>query len=172
MGQGAPVTVYLGLGSNVGDRQGNLRQAVRLLQRCGQVEALSSLYETEPWGYTQQPKFLNLVCQLSTSLEPLSLLHCLKEVERAVGRRPTFRYGPRELDIDILLYGELVLEMEELAIPHPGLPERPFVLVPLVELAPELEHPLLKVTMARLAEAVQGKEGIRWWALPGALQKP
>jgi 2-amino-4-hydroxy-6-hydroxymethyldihydropteridine diphosphokinase len=141
-------TIYLGLGTNQGDRLANLQAAraaftpvrsdpapsVRLLQA-------SPIYETEPWGFLDQPAFLNQVVKAETGLPPLGLLAYLKNLEAQLGRLPNFRYGPRLIDIDILLYDDLVLRLPGLEIPHPRLAERAFVLVPLVDLAPDLRYP-------------------------------
>jgi 2-amino-4-hydroxy-6-hydroxymethyldihydropteridine diphosphokinase len=165
-----PVTVYLGLGSNLGQREANLAQAVRLLVNSGQVKLLrsSSIYEAEPWGFTDQPSFLNAVLEIATILSPVALLELVKIVEAEVGREPTFRWGPRLIDVDILLYGDQVVQRDEpdLQIPHPRLGERAFVLVPLAELAPELVNPLLKVRVDQLAAGVEGKEGVKLWGPP------
>lgn len=161
------VTILLGLGSNLGDREGNLREGMRLLAADVTIERVSSLYETEPWGYREQPPFLNLVCQGWTALEPRALLSRCQKVEREVGRTATSRYGPRVLDADILAYGELVVEAPDLVVPHPRLAERAFVLVPLAEVAPGWMHPVLKQTAERLLGQVQGREGVRLWGPSG-----
>ena len=135
--------VYIGLGTNVGDRWGNLARALAHLQELLTLDQVSPVYETEPWGYTDQPPFLNAVASGRTDLAPRALLTSLKALERTLGREPTFRYGPRVIDLDILFYGERVLLAEELIIPHPRLHERAFVLVPLADLAPDLVHPVL-----------------------------
>lgn len=157
------VAAYIGLGSNLGDREAAIGEALGRLAALGTVRDVSSLYETPPWGYEHQPAFLNAVCRLDTFLPALELLRGLKEVERAMGRQPTFRYGPRLIDLDLLLYGDAVLRTPELEVPHPGLPERPFVLVPLAELAPGLVHPTLGRSMAELARGVPGRERVRRW---------
>ncbi|HZA26014.1 MAG TPA: 2-amino-4-hydroxy-6-hydroxymethyldihydropteridine diphosphokinase [Dehalococcoidia bacterium] len=166
----ASVTAYLGLGSNLGQREANLAQAVHLLSRCRQMQVLrsSSIYETEPWGFTDQPPFLNAVVEVSTNLEPASLLELAKTIETEVGREPTFRWGPRLVDLDILLYADQVIQQDnpDLQIPHPRISQRAFVLVPLAEVASDLLHPTLRVTVGRLAEDVEGKEGVRLWGPP------
>lgn len=156
-----PATVYLGLGTNLGDRLANLRLALARLQTLARLEAVSSLYETEPQGLSDQPLFFNAVCRLITGLEPQAFLRFLKNLEREIGRRPGGRrWGPRPIDLDILLYDDRVVDAPELTLPHPRLAERAFVLVPLCELAPELRHPLLGKTMKDLLTSV-GEKGVR-----------
>lgn len=164
---GAPVTVYLGLGSNLGDRSGNLLRAVELLAQELVVERVSSLYETEPWGYREQTRFLNAALCAVTRLSPLALLGLVQQVEQRLGRTPTFRYGPRSLDVDILFYGDRVLEIPRLTVPHPHLAQRAFVLVPLAEIAPGLCHPKLGNTVEQLLEQVEGREGIERCSVQG-----
>ncbi len=137
----ATATIFLALGSNQGERLANLRRAVRLLERCALVEELSSVYETVPAYVHDQPRFLNMALRAATQQPPRALLSCLKDIEREIGRVPGRRYGPRLIDLDILLYGDLVLDEPDLEIPHPRLSERPFVLRPLAELAPDLVPP-------------------------------
>jgi 2-amino-4-hydroxy-6-hydroxymethyldihydropteridine diphosphokinase len=146
--------VFLGLGSNMGDRLAHLRAAVEALEPAYQIERLSSAYETAPQLVTDQPAFYNLVCAGRTSLTPQDLLRFLKTLEARLGRQLRYRYGPREIDLDILLYGNLVLATEDLTIPHPRLAERAFVLVPLAEIAPDLLHPVLKRPIRELAAQV------------------
>jgi 2-amino-4-hydroxy-6-hydroxymethyldihydropteridine diphosphokinase len=152
--------VYLGLGSNLGDRLAILQAALARLAAQVTVEAVSSFYDTEPVGYAAQPRFLNAVCRGTTALEPEALLAFVKGIEAALGRQPSARFGPRLIDIDILLYDDLVLDTPTLTLPHPRLAERAFVLRPLAELAPELVHPVLGKSVAALAAAVGGKEGV------------
>jgi 2-amino-4-hydroxy-6-hydroxymethyldihydropteridine diphosphokinase len=131
--------VYLGLGSNLGDRQRNLERAVELLDQTPGIEVtrVSSFRTMAPFGVEDQPEFLNGAVEIETALDPPALLAAVKRIETALGRRPTYRWGPRVIDIDILLYDRLRWESPELTIPHPGLLERPFVTEPLGELAPE-----------------------------------
>ena len=135
-------TVYLSLGSNLGDRSANLKQAIASLRPQMDVKAKSKVYETPPWGYTEQDKFLNQVVKVKTYLEPEPLLKHLKRLEIALGRKATFHYGPRLIDMDILFYDALVLETPQLVLPHPHLHERAFVLIPMMDVAPDLVHPV------------------------------
>lgn len=162
----AAADAYLGLGSNLGNREAYLRAALRLLGLIGTVSAVAPCYETAPLYVTDQPEFLNTACHLTTRLEPVQLLDELQEVERLVGRTPSRRYGERALDIDILLFGDLVVSGPRLAIPHPLLAERAFALAPLADLAPEVVHPLLRKTIAELLREAPGRAGVR--RLPGA----
>ena len=137
------VTCYLGLGSNLGDSAGAVKEGVDRLVSEGDVVLvrLSSLYITRPWGHEDQPDFINAVAEIQTDLQPLELLEKARSVERDAGRVERFKWGPRELDIDLLLYGKEVLDLDALKLPHPLMAERAFVLVPLLEIAPDLVHP-------------------------------
>ena len=155
-----PHLVYLGLGANLGDRQGNLVQAIQSIRASASVESIASFYETKPVGYLEQPDFLNTTCQITTDLSSLELLHFLKQIERQMGRQASFRNAPRPIDIDILLYDDLVLDTPELVIPHPRMTERAFVLVPLAEIAPTVIHPTSHLSISELLQRVD-QSGIR-----------
>lgn len=144
-------SIYLGLGSNIGDRGANLRAALSRLAEFVRIARVSPVYETEPLLVEDQPLFLNLVCAGLTLLSPLDLLHALKRIERELGRVSGLRYGPRLIDIDLLLYDDLILTTPELTIPHPAMLERAFVLVPLAEIAPDARHPVAGQSIRNLA---------------------
>lgn len=145
-----PTQVYIGLGSNLGDRVAHLREAVRRMSDVLTVERVSNLYVAAPLGYVRHDAFINAVVQASVQLKPLELLRELQQIERAMGRRIGVEYGPRLIDLDILLFGTMQVETIDLMIPHPRLPQRAFVLKPLAELAPNLMHPVLYYTIGQL----------------------
>lgn len=153
--------VYLSLGSNVGDREENLRRALAHLAVLGKVVAVSSFYETEPVELTEQPWFLNAVVSLETEKPPRDLLDALLAIEIAMGRRRIRPKGPRTIDLDILAYGDQVVREAGLTIPHPALPYRRFVLEPLAEIAPGLIHPVLSKTMRQLKDALPPGPAVR-----------
>jgi 2-amino-4-hydroxy-6-hydroxymethyldihydropteridine diphosphokinase len=146
--------VYLSLGSNLGDRQAHLKLAIEKLRQLGAVPAVSSFYETEPVEMQQQGWFLNCVVKLETEAMPRQLLRRVLDIEQSMGRKRTQAKGPRNIDIDILLFGSSVVEAKGLTIPHPAMHERRFVLEPLAEIAPEVRHPVLKKTAREMRDAL------------------
>ena len=153
---------FLGFGANLGDRKKNLAEAIKALNSRPDVAVLrtSGVYETEPWGLTDQPKFLNMVAEIATSISPDELLERVKKLEHDMGREEGPRLGPRLIDIDILLLEDLVVDEPDLTVPHASLHLRAFVLVPLAELTPDSVHPVLGVTIGHLAEQVDGLDGV------------
>jgi 2-amino-4-hydroxy-6-hydroxymethyldihydropteridine diphosphokinase len=147
-------TVYLSLGSNIGDRAANLHAAVERIGKLGEVTAVSSFYETEPVEFTQQPWFLNVALELKTELMPKQLLSAVLKIEREMGRKRLQPKGPRLIDIDILLFDNAIVNDAKLTIPHPAMHERKFVLAPLAEIAAEARHPVLKKKISELLTAL------------------
>jgi 2-amino-4-hydroxy-6-hydroxymethyldihydropteridine diphosphokinase len=155
-------TVYLSLGSNLGNREGHLRRAIAALPPSGvQVQQVSSIYETEPVDYLDQPWFLNCVLEAETELEPSALLEALRLIESQLRSQKEFAKGPRKIDLDILLYGNETIATPELQVPHPRMLQRRFVLTPLVELAPELKHPAWEAPAAVLLERLTDPSQVR-----------
>ncbi len=148
-------------GSNLGDRKANLGQAVKSLEKAGTVLKTSSIFETEPVGYSSQPWFLNQAIELKTRLTPSELLLLCQDIEKSSGRIRTFPNAPRTLDLDILLYGELVINQPDLIIPHPRLWERRFALGPLAEIAPDVMHPVLGKSIRLLLETCPDSSEVR-----------
>jgi len=155
------IPVLLSLGSNLGDRAAALSTAIDALPPAVIVDRVSTFQETEPMYVTDQPAYLNAALLGRTAMEPEALLDALKGIERDQGRAPSLRYGPRPIDIDILILGDRVVSTPRLVIPHPRIAERAFVLVPAVEIAPDLRHPTLRRTIAELAAEVPGRETVR-----------
>ncbi len=147
-----PNIVYLSLGSNIGDREISLQDAIARLDGVGTVKSVSSFYETEPVEFTEQALFLNCAVALGTSFTPAELISQLLGIERSLGRERTQKKGPRTIDIDILLFGDLIVASPDLTIPHPGMAGRRFVLEPLAEIAPQAIHPGLKRTVQQLLD--------------------
>jgi len=142
--------VYLALGSNLGNRAANLKEAIVSLPPQLDVKAKSKIYETPPWGHTDQENFYNKVLKAQTYVEPEPLLKHLKRLEVALGRKPSFQYGPRSIDMDILFYDDLVLNTAALTIPHPHVHERGFVLLPMMDIAPDYVHPVKQRSVREL----------------------
>lgn len=146
-------TAFVALGSNLGDREANLNRAVELLKQHGvDVVKVSTFIETEPYGVTDQPRFLNGACMVKTELEPLELLRLLLSVEKEMGRVRLRHWGERNIDLDLLLFEDVLMDTEELRLPHPDMANRDFVMLPLAELVPDLKHPILQKTMLELAQ--------------------
>ena len=154
-------TAYVALGSNLGDKEANLRKALELLEERGvEVVKPSSFICTEPYGVTDQPQFLNGVCEVRTSLVPLALLHTLLEIEQEMGRVRLRHWGERNIDLDLLLYEDVVMDTPELILPHPDMQNRDFVLLPLAEIAPELVHPILQKSIEELSNLYISKRAV------------
>ncbi len=152
-------TVFIGIGSNLGDREENCRNAIKLLIERGiKVTKLSPKLETDPWGVKDQPKFINVVIEAETDQEPSDLLNVLKNIEAELGRRGEIRWGPRVIDLDILLYDTQVIKTNGLEIPHPGMRDRDFVLKPLAKIAPDIQHPVFRKSIKELLHEFLNKD--------------
>lgn len=151
---------YIGIGSNLDNREENCLSAIRLLSERGiNLRKQSSMYETAPWGVKDQPSFINMTIEVETDKTPAELLHLLKGIEKEIGRSETTRWGPRVIDLDILFYDDLVTDEPELQIPHPHMQEREFVLRPLAEIAPDKMHPALRKTVRELLKRLPQRHG-------------
>jgi 2-amino-4-hydroxy-6-hydroxymethyldihydropteridine diphosphokinase len=157
---------YIGLGANLGDREEMLREAVQRLATLGEVIAVSSLYETEPVGFLDQPPFLNAVAAVVSTQTAGEIVPALLAIERDLGRTRTFRNAPRTLDLDLLLLGDEIVELPGVTLPHPRMHERAFVLFPLAEIAPEEIHPVLRRTIGTLLASLPEDTGVRHYAPP------
>ena len=153
---------YIGFGSNIGDRLVHIQNAIHTLSKTEGItlQKISSVYKTDPIGYEAQAQFLNGVAAIQTNLPPLSLLHTLKDIETIIGRQHRIRWGPREIDLDILIYGDLCFQTEKLVIPHPEMHLRRFVLVPLAEIAPDIVHPVFQETIQTLLERLEDDKSV------------
>ena len=156
-----PQVAYLSLGSNIGQRENYLREAITRLGNAGKVVSISSFFETEPVEFTDQPWFLNCAVSLETNQSPQQLMQTALQIERDMGRVRDQNKGPRTIDIDILLFGNIVIDSPELTIPHPAMHQRRFVLEPLAEIAPDIEHPVLKKTIRELHEELPAGQVVR-----------
>ncbi len=154
--------VHIGIGSNLGERADNCQKAIELLRgKAIIIRKISSLYETEPWGIEEQPKFINLAIEVETTLSPHALLSILKDIENKIGRVKTLKWGPRTIDLDILFYGDEIINLDDIQIPHKLLHQRDFVLLPLIEIAPDKIHPVLKKTIKQLMEEFKDAQNIK-----------
>ena len=154
-------TVYIGLGSNLGDRVANLRLAVQRLSAIVKIEKASQLYVGGPLGYGRDDAFVNAVIKASTTMKPMELLEMMQAIEIAMGRRSGVQYGPRPIDLDLLFYDAIQIETRKLTVPHPRIPQRAFVLKPLAEIAPNLMHPVLYYTVSQLLQDTEDADQVQ-----------
>lgn len=161
--------VFLGLGSNLGDRKKNLREAIQIISSFTEIVKVSSCYETEPVGNEEQPEFLNCALEIKTELQPLELLDELEGVEGRMGRVREEKWGPRKIDIDIIFYDDFVIDCDELVIPHPGSHLRRFVLEPLSDINPDFIHPALGVPVSELLAKLEDSKSVKKAGNPSTL---
>ncbi len=159
--------VYLSLGSNLGNRKANLSAALSMLSSVSDIKKLSPIYQTAPLGFEKQPNFLNMACLVSTRCSPKGFLREIKKIEKTVGRKKTFKNGPRVIDIDIIFWGNSVIDDRNLQVPHPRAAQRGFVLRPLARIAPSFVHPTLHKTIESLLRSVE-PQGVRYFSKPPA----
>lgn len=157
-------TVYIGLGSNLGDRVAHLREAVQRLGAIATIEKASRLYVAAPLGYVRDDAFINAVVSGTTTLKPLELLEMMQAIEQGMGRRPGVQFGPRPIDLDLLFYDAVQIETRKLTVPHPRIHQRAFVLKPLAEIAPNLMHPVLYYTISQLLQDAEDAEQVQIYA--------
>ena len=155
-----PNVVFIGIGANIGPVHKNFARALRSIEKRARVVAVSSLYESDPVGPQDQPKFTNAVVKAETELSPFELLDYLKTIEREIGRKKTKRWGPRVIDLDIIFYGDLVISTDSLVIPHPRAHERRFVLEPLLEIDPAAWHPVKKMAVRDICSGLGDSQAI------------
>jgi 2-amino-4-hydroxy-6-hydroxymethyldihydropteridine diphosphokinase len=170
--QGMQKHVYLSLGSNVGDRVNHLREAITRLESVSRVVSVSSFYETEPIEVTNQPWFLNCAIEVETTKMPKQFMAAVLGIEQELGRQRTRHKGPRSIDIDILLFGNTILDSPELTIPHPAMQERRFVLEPLAEIAPDARHPVFKKTVREMLDALAAGQAVGKFRASDAGKEP
>lgn len=164
--EASPSVVFIGIGANIGPVRENFARALRSIEKCAHVVAVSSLYESDPVGPQDQPKFTNAVVKAGTELSPFELLDHLKAIEREIGRKKTRRWGPRVIDLDIIFYGDLVISTDSLVIPHPRAHERRFVLEPLLEIEPAAWHPAKNMAVRDICSGLGDSEAISKTAGP------
>jgi len=155
--------IAMSLGSNIGNRLAYLSQAVGMLRGAGfRITDMSRVWETEPWGVAEQPRFLNMCLTADSDFAPVEMLHIVKDIERRLGRSISEKWGPREIDIDLLLIDDEIIDIKSFKIPHPLMHKRAFVLIPMTEIAPSLIHPVLKKTLRELSDELEDKGNMTW----------
>lgn len=167
--EASPIVVFIGVGANIGPVRENFARALRSMEECARVVAVSSLYESDPVGPQDQPRFTNAVVKAETELSPFELLGRLKTIEKEIGRKKTTRWGPRVMDLDIIFYGDLVISTDSLVIPHPRAHERRFVLEPLLEIEPAAWHPVKDMAVRDICSGLGDSQAISRTGGPEAL---